>query len=123
MWVGRVGPIYLPQRADSMIPSMCSALPLAEMSGAPFASSVTSLPWQSDRLQSVDVVCCEGGMPWHAPHLACAPDVSFQAGTAAGSARFAPWQATFVHCAPFQTGSAPRAVASPEKVTCTVPSR
>ena len=46
-------------------------------------------------------------MPWHAPHFACAPEASFQAGTAAGSGRFAPWQATFVHWPPFQTGSAP----------------
>jgi hypothetical protein len=80
-----------------MMPSMCSVLPLAEISGDPFASGVISVPWQSERLQSVDVVCSEGGTPWHAPHLDCAPDVSSQAGTAAGSARLAPWQATFVH--------------------------
>src|ERR1700722_1727986 len=62
-------------------------------------------------------------MPWHAPHRASAPDVSVHAGTAAGSARLAPWQATFVHVVPFQIGVAPLAVARPEKVTCTVPSR
>src|SRR5580698_10901955 len=106
-----------------MIPSMWRALPLGDMSGDPFACIVISVPWQSDLLQSVDVVCSEGGMPWHAPHLAWAPEVSFQAGTAAGSARFAPWQATLVHCVPLQTGVAALAVASPEKITCTVPSR
>jgi hypothetical protein len=46
-----------------MMPSMWRALPLAEMSGAPFVSSVTSLPWQSERLQFVAVVCSEGGIP------------------------------------------------------------
>ena len=115
--------LWAVQRADSMIPSICRALSVVEMRGAPFASSVTSLPWQSDRLQSVEVVCSDGGMPWHAPHLAWAPEVSLQAGTAAGSARFAPWQATFVHWMPSQMGAAARAVTSPENVTCTVPSR
>ena len=76
---------------------MCSVNPDWVIDGAPFAPRDTSDPWQSERLQSVDGVCFVGGIPWHAPHLACAPDVSFQAGTAAGSARFAPWQATFVH--------------------------
>jgi hypothetical protein len=110
-------------RADSTMPSTCKDLPPAEINGAPFAWSVTSLPWQSDRSHDADGVCCEGGVPWQAPQRACAPDASFQSGTAAGSASFAPWQATFVHWLPLQTGSAPLDVARPEKTTCTVPSR
>src|SRR5580704_8812986 len=99
---------------------MCTAAPPAEMCGAPVASSVISLPWQSDRSQDAEGVCCEGGTPWHVPHLAAAPDASLQAGATTGSARFAPWHATFVHRPPLQTGRAPLAVASPEKATCTV---
>jgi hypothetical protein len=44
------------QRADSTMPSMCSALPLMVIAGDPSGSRVTSDPWQSARLQSVDVV-------------------------------------------------------------------
>lgn len=51
------------QRFDSMTPSMCSPRPLVVMDGVPLASSETSEPWQSPRLQSVDGVCCDGGMP------------------------------------------------------------
>ena len=105
------------------MPSTCKPRPLVEMSGAPVEPIVISPPWQSARSHEVDGEWSGGGRPWHAPHAACAPDVSFHAGRAGGPARFAPWQAVFVHCEPVHAGWAPRAVASPEKVTCTVPSR
>lgn len=65
-------------------------MPLTEIDGTPCALIVTSEPWQPLRLHDMDVVCCEGGIPWHAPHFAASPEASVQVGTPAGSARFAP---------------------------------
>jgi len=102
---------------------MWSVSPLAVIDGTPWALIATSGPWQTLRLHEVDAVCWEGGIPWHAPHFAALPDGSVHTGTAAGSARFAPWQATAVHEVPFHTGDEPRATARPVKVTWTIPSR
>jgi hypothetical protein len=52
-----------------MMPSMCSDLPLAETCGMPCESSWISDPWQSPRSHETEGVCCDGGMPWHAPHV------------------------------------------------------
>jgi len=95
------------------------------MNGAfPGCFADISFPWQSDRLQSVEGVCFKGGIPWQAPHLDAAPDVSVQIGTTAGAlGRLAPWHATSLHALPFHVGVAPRAAARPANWTVTTPSR